>query len=169
MTITIRGADGALARIRRLAGELPRRRDAFLDRLAEVGINSAAAGFASARYDGVNDVAVSGPDRTGPGSVRIHADGQAVAFIEFGAGVHYASGHPEAARFGAFPGSYGYGLGKNDSWRYKGDPGTDGVIIASGRHAGEVLTHGNPPARAMYEAGKTMRRSITETAREAFG
>ena len=82
MTIEVRGAEGALARIRRLAGELPRRRDAFLGRLAEVGINAAAAGFASARYDGTNDVVVSGPESIGPGSVRIHADGQAVAFID---------------------------------------------------------------------------------------
>nr|DAM07872.1 MAG TPA: hypothetical protein [Caudoviricetes sp.] len=31
------------------------------------------------------------------------------------------------------------------------------------------MTHGNPPARAMYEASKAMREEIKKIAKEVFG
>ena len=77
--------------------------------------------------------------------------------------------HPKAGEFGAVRGGYGLHLGLNDSWRYRGDPGTNGEIITFGRHAGQVLTHGNPPARAMYETGKEIRARISAVAAEVFG
>lgn len=72
----------------------------------------------------------------------ISATGKSITFIEFGAGVHYAAeGHPKAGDFGFTRGGYGYHLGKLDSWRYSGNPGTNGEVITDGKHQGEVKTY----------------------------
>lgn len=169
VSIRISGADHAAGTVRRIRLDLSRKCRELLERLAAIGIDTAAARFSAAQYDGVNDVFVSGPEWIGENRLRIHADGSAVAFIEFGTGVHYSEIHPKAGEFGAVRGGYGLHLGLNDSWRYRGDPGTNGEIITFGRHAGQVLTHGNPPARAMYETGKEIRARISAVAAEVFG
>ena len=40
-------------------------------------------------------------------------------------------------------------------------------IIKQGNEV--VITHGNPPARAMYDAAKVMRSKIVDIAREVYG
>ena len=139
--------------------------DGLKQALALKGLGVAAAKFAIAQYDGTNDVRVQQPYEEGD-SVILEARGEAVAFIEFGTGVHYSEEHPLAAERGMTRGGFGYHLGKLDSWRYVGDPGTNGEDDPN--HPGYIRTHGNPPARAMYEAGKEMRNEIAETAREVL-
>lgn len=139
--------------------------DGLKQALAFKGLTTAAAKFATAQYDGTNDVMVQQPYSEGD-AVILEARGEAVAFIEFGTGVHYSEEHPKAAELGMIRGGYGYHLGNLDSWRYVGDPGTNGV--EDDRHPGYIKTHGNPPARAMYEAGKEMRNELAETAREVL-
>ncbi len=56
------------------------------------------------------------------------AVGASVLFIEFGAGVTYPDNHPQAAELGMKRGEYGKGHGKQSSWGYYGDPGTNGVV-----------------------------------------
>ncbi len=141
----------------------------FLERLAEIGIDVAQTRFYNAQYDGNNDVRVEQtPQWIDDHTLAITASGKAITFIEFGAGVHYTEQHPKANELGMMRGEYGHGLGKLDAWRYKGDPGTNGVVIQKGKHKGEILTHGNPPARAMYDAGKEMRENVTKIAMEVF-
>lgn len=142
----------------------------FLRQLAEMGIDDATVRFERAQYDGTNDVAVSpAPIWEGDNKLIIKATGRTVLFIEFGTGVTYAAqSHPMANEFGFTRGGYGYGLGKLDSWRYKGDPGTNGEVIQEGEHEGEVETHGNPANRCMYQTAADMRRAIEEIAREVF-
>ena len=100
----------------------------------------------------------------------ISASGNAITFIEFGSGVHYAGqAHPKAGEFGFNRGGYGYHLGRFDSWRYSGNPGTNGEVITEGAHKGEVKTQGNPANRALYDSAKEMREQITKIAKEVFG
>lgn len=137
-------------------------------KLAEVGRLYATEKFAKAQYDGTNDVIVNPPYKVGDAMV-LEARGNAVAFIEFGTGVHYSEVHPQAAEFGLVRGGFGHHLGRFDYWRYTGDPGTHGIEIPEGmKHEGEILTHGNPPARAMYEASKEMRDKLTSIVREVL-
>lgn len=122
-------------------------------RLAELGKTVASVQFSSALYDGVNDVFVR-VDSTGSVAV-IYAEGEAVAFIEFGAGATYGYGHPEASKFGTGPGTYPNSKGHwNDpnGWYYKHDH----------------RSFGNPPAMAMYQAREEMAEQITQIAREVF-
>ena len=166
--IRVSGIESTLKHVERTLNNIKNKQRDFLEKLAEIGIETANVRFANAQYDGTNDAVVNAPEWDGDNKLIISATGRAVAFIEFGTGVHYTESHPKAAEFGAIRGSYGYGLGKLDQWRYKGDPGTNGEVITEGKHKGEVLTHGNPPARAMYEAGKDMREHIREIAQEVF-
>ena len=168
MKVITRGIDAVIKRLSGTENGITAKIHRLIDELAKIGVETASVRFANAQYDGTNDVSVS-TEWDGDNRCVIHADGHAVAFIEFGTGVHYVDDHPKAADFGAVRGTFGYGLGRFDSWRYTGDPGTNGERITEGRHAGQIRTHGNPPAYAMYEAGQEIRNKIDDTVREVFG
>ena len=121
-------------------------------RLATLGATVASIQFSRAIYNGSNDVSVR-VDDTGSVAV-IYAEGESVAFIEFGAGIKYGYGHPQAGEHGMGPGTYpGKGNWDNEKgWWY-----------GHGKHS-----YGNPPAMAMYEAVQTMTEELTRIAREVF-
>ena len=123
------------------------------DRLSMLGATVARIEFSRAIYSGKNDVSVR-VDDTGSVAV-IYAEGESVAFIEFGAGAKYGYGHPMNGEFGTGPGTYPDGKGHWD------DPG--GWYYAHGKH-----TFGNPPAMAMVHARDTMVEQLTAIAREVF-
>lgn len=122
-------------------------------RLAQMGATVASIAFSRAIYNGVNDVSVR-VDDTGSVAV-IYAEGEAVAFIEFGSGAKYGYGHPEAGKFGAGPGTYPDGKGNWDNekgWWY----------------GHNLHSYGNPPAMAMYQAREEIVEMITQMARQVF-
>lgn len=133
----------------------------FIRRLAEIGVRVAKDGFATADYDGVNDVVVSMVKTSNGYSVI--ASGETVGFIEFGTGIRYpewvdnnsVSGRPYIPK----PhGTYGKKQGLNDhGWWFKGDDG------ARARH-----TYGNYPAMAMLTARDEMVSRITKIAMEVW-
>lgn len=170
MKIKVSGLASAAGRLKKYRDGLAGKMHIFLERLAAVGISTAGVRFEHAQYDGVNDVTVDGaPEWLSDTRLAITARGQAVAFIEFGTGVHYVEEHPKAAELGLERGTYGQGKGSRDLWGYYGEPGTNGKVIRTTERGQVVLTHGNPPARAMYEAGRDMRARISEIAAEVFG
>lgn len=116
----------AIAEIESYQKELDEKVHTLMERLAEIGIEEATVRFANAIYDGTNDVRVNNtPVWIDKNKLAISATGKSITFIEFGAGVHYAAeSHPKAGDFGFTRGGYGYHLGKLDSWRYSGNPGT---------------------------------------------
>ena len=123
--------------------------------LALIGLSHASGGFATATYDGNNDVIVF-VESTETG-YRIVAEGEAVAFIEFGAGVARGYGYPgtkppEIASIG----EYGKGRGKRMIWGfYDSDDNL-------------VLTSGNPPHAPMYGAVKEIHARVESIARRIF-
>lgn len=138
----------------------------LLEGLANIGVREASIRFTTAMYDGVNDVSVV-LDKTSNG-YSIVANGEAVAFIEFGSGVYHNSGepYPEPRPEGIVGiGEYGKGKGKRRAWYYKGEPGTNGEQLKNG----VVKTRGNPAAMPMWYASEEMRNSILQIAREVFG
>jgi hypothetical protein len=96
-------------------------------------------------------------DDTGSVAV-IYAEGESVAFIEFGAGAKYGYGHPQAGEFGFGPGTWSDGESGKGHWN---DP--KGWWYAPGQHS-----YGNPPAMAMYQAVQKMTEELTVIAREVF-
>ena len=137
----------------------------LLEALATIGVYEASIRFTSAMYDGINDSMVSlNPIDKG---YAIVAEGNAVAFIEFGTGVTHNTGEP-------YPlprpdgivgiGEYGDGKGKRKAWGYRGDPGTNGEV----KKNGIVITRGNPAAMPMWYATEEMRSRILQIVKEVF-
>lgn len=138
--------------IQRKAGELA-------ERLAVYGGLDARIGFSRAIYDGPRDIEVTVEPR-GKNKYAIIASGEEVLFVEFGAGVRYGYGHPDAVKHGMGPGTYPIPPGKGH-W-----DDTDGWYIPPEKGGGH--TYGNPPAMAMYRAGKDLRNELTRIARDVF-
>ena len=127
-------------------------------RLGEIGVREASVRFTTAIYDGVNDSSVS--LETISDGYCIKAEGKAVAFIEFGAGVYHNPGepYPKPRPTGIVGiGEYGKGRGKRQAWGFKDDSGN------------LVITHGNPAAMPMWYASEEMRNNILKIAKEVFG
>lgn len=128
----------------------------LIEKLALIGAQEASVRFAAAMYDGVNDSEVSA-DIQG-GRAVISAKGQAVCFIEFGAGVYHnpSEPYPNPRPDGIVGiGEYGKGYGKRKAWGYY----DNGEL---------VITRGNPAAMPMWYATEEMRREVLRVAREVF-
>ena len=126
-------------------------------RLAELGEGEAKVRFAGAEYDGEKDVSIK--VKQIPGGYSIQANGSAVFFIEFGAGVYYngSEPYPEPRPSGIVGiGEYGQGKGKQKAW---------GFYDSSGEL---VITHGTPAAMPMLRANSLMRQNIERIAKEVF-
>ena len=74
------------------------------ERLAMLGASVASIRFSRAVYTGMRDATVSVVAI--PNGYAVKADGESVLFIEFGAGITYGTGHPEASEFGMGAGTY---------------------------------------------------------------
>lgn len=167
ISIKINGLDELKKKIADKRDNFDRKGQIFLKRLAEVGLTVADAQFRTAQYDGTNDVTVK-VEVLSENRVAVVANGQAVAFIEFGTGITFTEQHPKADEMGAIRGSYGQGKGNNESWTYYGETGTDGVVVRESDNGTVVRTRGNPPARAMYQASQEMISKIAQIAKEVF-
>lgn len=125
-------------------------------RLAQLGATVASIQFSRAIYNGTNDVTVR-VDDTGSVAV-IYAEGESVAFIEFGSGAKYGYGHPQASEFGVGPGTYSDGPDGKGHW-----DNPKGWWYGNGQHS-----YGNPPAMAMATAVERITEQVTQIAREVF-
>ena len=162
-----RGIERLIRETENRKNRLQERTAVFLERLVAVGVGIASACFDDAAYDGTNDVVVSAEYR-GENARAIVAVGKAVLFIEFGTGVTYPDNHPEAEELGMKRGEYGQGHGKQHSWGYYGEPGTNGVRKEKKNGGFVVITHGNPANMPMYETVKELQDRLTEIAKEVF-
>lgn len=162
-----RGIDTLLREIESYTVWLKERSQILLDRLAQAGFEVASARFAKAVYDGTNDASVSLETRS-EGVRAVVAVGASVLFIEFGTGVTYPDNHPQAAELGMKRGEYGQGHGKQSSWGYYGDPGTNGVVKMKKDGSTVVITHGNPANMPMYETVKELEAMLPDLVKEVF-
>lgn len=153
LELTNDSVKNAMKELRRYKKWVTQKEAELRSRLAMIGATVASIQFSRAIYSGSKDVSVR-VDDTGSVAV-IYAEGESVAFIEFGAGATYGYGHPQAGEFGVGPGTYPDGKGHWD------DP--KGWWYGSGQH-----TYGNPPAMAMYRAVQEMTEKITQIAAEVF-
>lgn len=165
--LSIPAYDSLIQKIEDLGNWQSDRAIVFADRLAQEGMEIASIKFSQAVYDGTNDVSVTVEPR-GNNIRAVVATGGATLFIEFGTGVTYPDDHPEAGELGMKRGEYGQGHGKQHSWGYYGDPGTNGVLKEKKNGGFVVITHGNPANMPMYETVKELQDRLTEIAKEVF-
>lgn len=148
--------DTAIKEVQRYQEWVQRKESQLRLRLATLGVSVASLEFRRAIYNGSNDVTVRVDDDGS--TATIIAEGSAVLFIEFGSGLKYGGGHPEAGDFGYGPGTYSDGPNGKGHW-----DNPKGWYYGSGQH-----TYGNPPARAMLDARDIMVERFTQIAREVF-
>lgn len=167
MTLNPQSIGRSIAELKSYSKSLETKLERIVQRLADLGLTVASAGFESAIYDGENDVAVSIEDK-GATHKAVVAVGTAVLFIEYGSGCYYPDTHPQKPDGIVGRGEYGKGHGKQNTWGYYGEAGTNGVEITN--HSGKkvVLTHGNPSNPIMYNSKEAMRQAIQEVVREVF-
>jgi hypothetical protein len=150
--------DRAIKELKQYKAKFLEREQRLIKGLAEIGLKEAQVRFTGASYDGTNNVTVK-LDTTKNGYVIV-AEGQAVAFIEFGAGVYHNAGksYPKPRPEGIVEiGEYGEGHGKQKAWGYYDD-------------AHElVITRGNPAAMPMWYASEEIRNSVLKVVKEVFG
>lgn len=158
MTLSTSSIKDAIAELKSFKASLEQKKNKMLEKLADIGLREASVRFTTAMYDGVNDSHVTlKPIDNG---YAIVAEGHAVAFIEFGAGVYHNPGEPyHNPRPDGIVGigEYGKGYGKRQTWVFRDEAGE------------KVFTHGNPAAMPMWYASEEMRSKITQIAKEVFG
>ena len=158
MKVSSSSIQDAINELKSYRDSIDAKKDKLLEELAYIGVKEASIRFTTAMYDGVNDSSVTlEPIKDG---YCIKAEGKAVAFIEFGAGVYHNPGEPypnprPAGIVGI--GEYGKGYGKRQAWGYRDVSGE------------LVVTHGNPAAMPMWYASEEMRNAILQKFKEVFG
>ena len=156
MTLDSSSIDAAINELQAYASGLQEKANEIARRLSEIGAVNVSLGFARGIYSSTNDVSVTVEER-GEGSYAIVASGETVLFIEFGAGVTYGYGHPQAGEFGYGPGTY---PGQTHAMTGKGWWFTEN---GQSRH-----TYGNPPNMPMYLTAQGLRERVLDVAREVF-
>ena len=145
--------DKAIAQIKEYEQQFDAQVTEFVKRLAELGLSVAKVGFATADYEGDNDVIVH-MEQNGTSAIIV-ASGETVGFIEFGTGVKFPEWSGSASTGYTPPkhGTYGKGKGANPK----------GWYFSHSQH-----TYGNMPAEAMLTARDVMIENITRIAREVW-
>ena len=160
----IKSLNRVIEEIKEYKDDLNKKCALFVRRLAETGIPvideniNSAEGDSNKRHNTYIKINSFGDYS----QARLIVEGRDILFIEFGSGIHYngkagSSPHPKGNEFGYTIGSYGKGLGKNDSWAYIADTGET------------VISHGTQATMPVYKAGLEIRRQILKIAKEVFG
>ena len=148
--------DAAIKQVQEYKKDFLAKEEIFVKRLAEIGVSVASTGFATADYDGENDVQVT---MTHSGTTAtVIAYGETVGFIEFGTGVKFPEWDNTGMEYTPPKhGTYGKGYGaRPKGWFFKQGEG-------AAQH-----TYGNHPAEAMRTARDVMIERVTQIAREVW-
>lgn len=138
---------------------MEQRLNVLIQRLAEIGVTTAKAYFSNGMLYIENEHPVNVYSEKIQDGIAVVASGEQVAFIEFGAGVHYNGAE---SYLGKRPpnvvgiGEFGQKKGRQDVWGYYD---SNGLLR---------LTHGNPPANAMYFTGEEIIKNIDRIAKEVL-
>ncbi len=145
-----------IRRLEEYQNSIPTKVRMIAQRLAELGAEKVFVGFRAATYDGSGDFSVDVKEIAN--GYRIEANGQAIAFMEFGAGVRFGEGYPGTKPAGISPiGAYGKGRGSREKGWYFTN------LSGASQH-----TYGNPPNAVMYKTAQELREKVLMVAREVF-
>lgn len=155
--ITLGEIDKALKQLAEYQEELVDKTRLVVEKLGYLGATNASLEYARAITD-QNDVQVD-MEWINNNTMRIRASGTQVLFIEFGAGITYGNGHPEADKYGYGAGTFPSNKGHWDDpsgWWYSKD--------GESRH-----TYGNPPSASMYNTARKLEQEVERVVKEVFG
>lgn len=162
----VKSINAAIKQIEALKAKLESKAKEICRRLAIYGATDARIGYSTAIYDGDRDVEIR-VEETDNG-YRIIAEGETVLFIEFGAGITYGYGHPQATEFGMGPGTWfpQRGMMIHGVW-------TPNWMNPNGWYFTDDLgekhhTMGNAPSMTMYNTAQDLRRIVREVTEEVL-
>jgi hypothetical protein len=153
--VKLRDIKTAEAEIAKYKVDLRNKAEELTRRLANLGADVARQRYTGTPYDGDGTVDVAA-EYVGGMRWRIVASGQAVAFLEWGAGVTYNSPQADRPPGVLNIGEYGHRLGRMRTWRFTNESGET------------VETHGNPAAQGMAGASVEILNEAERIAREVF-
>lgn len=157
--------DRAIKQLQDYQKKLDRKADEVAKRLAEIGATRAEIDFENAPYDGNKEFEIS-VEKTDNG-YSVTASGKSVLFVEFGAGVTYGGGHPQAKEFEMGPGTWPEPhYHKYHGQLYANWENPSGWYLP--KESGGGHTFGNAPAMPMYNAEQEIKSSIEQIVREVF-
>lgn len=164
-SLSTESINNALRELGEYKEELRYKNSIFVQRLAEAGLKVIEANKYSegdADFSSLHSYVWIDEGETTTKATLV-LTGKDVAFIEFGAGVHYngsggSSPHPQGQRLGLTIGSYGKGHGLEDSWVYY-----------DSEQARYKTTHGTKAVMPLAKADEDIRKRYLEIAKEVFG
>lgn len=135
----------------------------LINRVGDVGIQTAKLGLATATLEGNENVAIEDTLEKTENGARVVAIGSQVAFVEFGYGIPILSSpHPMATQNGnnfvAGSWSDDESLGGKHHWN-----NPNGWYYAH-----DKKSYGMPPQRFMLNASQEMKRAMPQIAKEVF-
>ena len=163
ISLSTHSIDEAIKQLNEIKAEIQYKNSILVQKLAEKGLKVIEANKYSRGDSDFSDLQtyVWVDDYGDKAKAVLVLAGKDVAFIEFGAGVHYnGSGgrNPDASKFGFTIGSYGKGQGVNDSWVYYD---TEAARFKT--------SHGTEAAMPMHLARENILESFVSVANEVFG
>ena len=178
LDIKITGIQDAVSKLNQYKKTIASNMRLLVERLTLAGYQIAWYAYSEAYYAGDRSFKMNDPYWDGDRLI-LSVEGDSIAFIEFGSGTFYED-YPsdipgDATDLSALGivghGEYGNKKGANPPWTYVGVPGNMGEVIHT-KSNGETIvkTMGNPPARGMYEASKTIadKEMAIQIAKEIF-
>lgn len=157
--------DRAIKQLQDYKKKLEEKAQEVAKRLAEIGATRAEIDFENAPYDGNKEFDIS-VEKTDNG-YSVTASGKSVLFVEFGAGVTYGGGHPQAKEFGMGPGTWpDPHYRKYNGQLYANWENPNGWYLL--KEAGGGHTYGNAPSMPMYNAEQEIKSNIEQIVREVF-
>lgn len=157
--------DRAIKQLQDYQKKLDEKAQEVAKRLAEIGATRAEIDFENAPYDGNKEFDIS-VEKTDNG-YSVKTSGKSVLFVEFGAGVTYGGGHPQAAEFGMGPGTWPEPhYRKYHGQLYANWENPSGWYLP--KESGGGHTFGNAPAMPMYNAEQEIKSNIERVVREVF-
>ena len=164
MRLSTASIEAAIQELRAYKSELRLKCSIFVQRLAEVGIETIEAHKYSRGDSDFNDLRthVWLDESDTHVKATLVLSGKDVAFIEFGSGIHYngaggSSPSPFGQSLGMVIGSYGKGKGLENSWTY--------YDTEQGRFR---ISYGTEAAMPMYRADQQIREQFISIAKEVF-
>lgn len=179
VSLTTKGSiENAIKELENYKRTLESRGETFVRRLAEIGIPVIDARIKAAQGDSdPNHYTYVKLYSFGDYSeAQLVVEGKDIMFFEFGAGIHYngaAGSSPRGSAVGTMNGasyqirggqelgytigSYGKGLGKNDSWFYIAENGD------------RIMSHGTEATMPLHSATVEILNNIERIAKEVYG
>lgn len=168
VSISITGLDKAIKYFTNYRVTLEQKFDLFSRKLADKGLeilNTQVGNIDSESLEGTSiDTSMEITKGSDSYTVEIHAKGEKIAFIEFGAGVFFngpvgSSKHPKGQETGMTIGSYNpqSNNASRNTWVYIDDSGE------------KVFTHGTPTYAPVYHTSEELEKVVYDIFREVFG